>query len=173
VTDNNEIAEIVRPMINFGYSNSQTGEIGTIVINAKMNEFEAAMGLAMLDDMEYIISFLRKNYNLYKELLEDCVIFQRIRDRTGPNYMYVPVLFKDERTLIKVKAELNKNNIYPRRYFYPSLDMVSYVKSSYNCQISRDVSSRILCLPNYVGLDEDIIIYISDKIKGILTNKSI
>jgi DegT/DnrJ/EryC1/StrS aminotransferase family. len=60
VTDNNEIAEIVRPMINFGYSNSQTGEIGTIVINAKMNEFEAAMGLAMLDDMEYIISFKKK-----------------------------------------------------------------------------------------------------------------
>ncbi|BDC17405.1 DegT/DnrJ/EryC1/StrS family aminotransferase [Acidianus sp. HS-5] len=168
VTNNDSIVDTVKAMRNFGITDSQTGEIKTIGINAKMNEFEAAMGLAVLDDMEYIISTLRKNYNIYKELLSDYLEFQVIRDHTDYNYMYVPVLFPDEESVMRVKNELNKHDIYPRRYFYPSLDTISFIKSLCKCEISRRIASTILCLPNYVGLEEDTIVYISDIIKNTL-----
>ena len=170
VTNNDNLAEAAKLMRNFGISNPQTGEIKSIGINAKMNEFEAAMGLAILDDIEYIISTLKKNYYIYKDLLSDQLEFQQIRNNTESNYMYVPVLFPNEKILLKVKEELNKHNIYPRRYFYPSLDTLPFIKPSCNCEISRNISSRILCLPNYVGLKEDIIVYISDIIKKVLND---
>jgi dTDP-4-amino-4,6-dideoxygalactose transaminase len=49
--------------------------------------------------------------------------------------------------------KLNKKNINPRRYFFPSLDKLPFVNSAH-CEVSNDIASRVLCLPLYVGLEE-------------------
>lgn len=46
------------------------------------------------------------------------------------------------------------NQIYPRRYFYPSLNTINYAKGQ-TMPISESIASRILCLPLYVGLSEE------------------
>ena len=46
---------------------------------------------------------------------------------------------------------LNKENIFPRRYFYPSLNTIEYTQGE-KMPISESIASRILCLPLYVGL---------------------
>jgi dTDP-4-amino-4,6-dideoxygalactose transaminase len=62
------------------------------------------------------------------------------------------VIFESEKMTLKVKKGLEENNIYPRRYFYPSLDTLDNVKTK-NTEISKDISKRILCLPLYHELD--------------------
>jgi dTDP-4-amino-4,6-dideoxygalactose transaminase len=73
---------------------------------------------------------------------------QRISDSTRYNYSYYPVVFGTAELLQKSLAELNKYQVFPRRYFYPSLDTLNYVGSQ-QCPVSRDIAERILCLPLY------------------------
>ena len=117
--------------------------------NAKMNEFEAAMGLCILDDIEDIKTNRKKVVENYKIGLESLVTFQEQNNQASENYSYFPILFKNEEELSKVQKSLNKENIFPRRYFYPSLDTLEYIEPKQECKISRDISKRVLCLPIY------------------------
>jgi dTDP-4-amino-4,6-dideoxygalactose transaminase len=64
--------------------------------------------------------------------------------------------FESKEQLLKVQKILNENNIFPRRYFYPSLDTLEYIEPKQECHISRDISKRILCLPIYPDLDQKV-----------------
>lgn len=79
------------------------------------------------------------------------------------NYSYYPVIFGSESELLKAKNNLNKYDIYPRRYFYPSLNTLNYVKR-YSCPIAEDIAKRILCLPLYESLSEKEVKLIADLI---------
>jgi dTDP-4-amino-4,6-dideoxygalactose transaminase len=48
-----------------------------------------------------------------------------------------------------------QNNIYPRRYFYPSLNTLPFLSGSNHCPVSEDISSRVLCLPLYHDLQPE------------------
>ena len=77
----------------------------------------------------------------------------KIRNNTKWNFSYYPVTFENETKLLEKQKELNENGIFPRRYFYPSLNTLKFV-SSVEMKVSEDISKRILCLPLYVGLKE-------------------
>lgn len=53
-----------------------------------------------------------------------------------------------------IAEALEKNNIKVRRYFYPSLNTLKYLKEKNICKVSQDIASKILCLPLYYSLDE-------------------
>jgi len=76
----------------------------------------------------------------------------KLLENTEWNYSYYPVIFESEDALLKVQKALNAAQIFPRRYFYPSLNTVEFV-SNQKMVISESVASRILCLPLYVGLN--------------------
>ena len=61
------------------------------------------------------------------------------------------MIFENEQVLLKAKQALNDKSIFPRRYFYPSLNTLNFVDNK-KMIISEDISSRILCLPLYCGL---------------------
>jgi dTDP-4-amino-4,6-dideoxygalactose transaminase len=63
------------------------------------------------------------------------------------------VIFESEKRLLKAVEELNKNAIYPRRYFKPSLNELNYVEKI-AVPISEDVSNRVLCLPLFYGITD-------------------
>jgi len=152
IVNNKELVEKVRYMINFGIKNEE--EIASLGINAKMNEFEAAMGLCMLDEIDYIFEKREEVwYRYYNSLKNYCEFPQRNIYATN-NYGYFPVIFKSETELKKIKKALNEADIFPRRYFYPSLDSLSYIKNQY-MPISRDIGKRVLCLPLYPELDKN------------------
>jgi len=153
IINDDELVDKARYLINFGIENAESiPHLGT---NAKMNEFEAAMGLCVLDDIE-IINQKRKNvYELYQKELLGLVHFQEQNKNSTQNYSYFPIVFKDEEELKRVEKALNKNKISPRRYFYPSLDTISYIEPKQCMQISRDISTRILCLPVYPELSKE------------------
>ncbi len=123
-------------------------------INGKISELQAAMGLAVFPHMETILANRKAVVDCYNATLDFSTLKKiKIRENTQWNYSYYPVLFETEEQLIKVQKALNEQQIFPRRYFYPSLNTIDFVKGQ-TMSISEDVASRVLCLPLYAGLLE-------------------
>ncbi|KHD38484.1 aminotransferase DegT [Clostridium acetobutylicum] len=136
---------------NFGIESADS--IKDLGINAKMNEFEAAMGLCLLDDIDKIIERRKKVYENYMNYIKGDIYFQsRSRDCTC-NYGYFPIIFKNENMLKRVIKELINEGVRPRRYFYPCLNDLSYIKDYRKVPVAQDISKRILCLPLYDSLN--------------------
>ncbi len=163
IINDDELVQKARYLINFGIKNQE--EIPHLGTNAKMNEFEAAMGLCVLDDIEKIKNKRKSLIENYKKELKGLVQFQEQNDHATENYSYFPILFKSEKELLKIQKALNSEQIFPRRYFYPSLDTLEYIEPKQECKISRDISKRILCLPVYYDLENEIQIQIITIIK--------
>jgi len=124
-------------------------------INGKMSELQAAMGLAVLPHMQTILADRKKVIDYYNAILDFSKLQPlKIRENTNWNYSYYPVIFDSEEQLLKVQKALNENQIFPRRYFYPSLNTIDYTKGQ-SMPISENIASRIMCLPLYVGLSEN------------------
>ncbi|MBF8150972.1 DegT/DnrJ/EryC1/StrS family aminotransferase [Winogradskyella sp. F6397] len=135
---------------NFGHDGPEAFQ--GIGINAKMSEPQAAMGLAVLPYMGEILEERKHIAETYNAAFKDTTLkLFKIREGARWNYSYYPVVFKDEAELLRVKAALNQAAIFPRRYFYPSLNTLDYVESV-SCPVSESVASRVLCLPLYHGL---------------------
>ena len=167
IINDDELYRRAKAMINFGIdAQSGAGTIDMLGINAKMNEFEAAMGLCLLDDIDMIIDKRKKVYEYYKENLQHILQVQKINPDATMNYSYFPVLFDSEEVLLRVVDQLNAKEIFPRRYFYPSLDTLPYLKRSLMQPVSEDISRRILCLPLYPGLEREA----QSKIVDIILN---
>lgn len=147
--------EKAKLMINFGIPGYDT--VTELGINCKMNEFQAAMGLCVLDDIEMIIKNREKVYNRYLETIKksEKIRFQKLNPGATQNFSYFPIVFESEEILLRVVANLKMKEIYPRRYFYPSLETLPYIKGKYSTPNSSDISKRILCLPLYDSLKED------------------
>ena len=154
IINDDELVQKARYLINFGIKNTE--EIPHLGTNAKMNEFEAAMGLCVLDDIEDIKKSRKEVVENYRKELKDLVQFQEQNENASENYSYFPVVFENEEQLLKVQEALNDKQIFPRRYFYPSLDTLEYIEPKQECKISRYISKRILCLPIFVELEKDV-----------------
>lgn len=165
IIKDDEISKKLNLIKRFGHNVDEHICLG---INAKQSEFNAAMGLANLPYLSNIISTRRDISNLYDKLLSGYVKRPKPQQDLEYNYAYYPVVFKDEKQLLNVFKTLNEHNIFPRRYFYPSLNKLPYLKEYQECPISEDICSRIACLPLYVGLQPKQIEYICSLIKKSL-----
>lgn len=152
-----------KKMINFGIGGS--GIIEYLGINAKMNEFQAAMGLCVLQNIDEIICQRKNIYNRYLNIFKNYqnVNLQKYTDNAENNYSYFPIVFETENKLLDIKKNMEKTGVYPRRYFHPSLDNLKYVHSEQMGK-SNDISNRILCLP----IGQDVTNEIQDNIINII-----
>jgi dTDP-4-amino-4,6-dideoxygalactose transaminase len=148
---------------NFGHNGPE--HFHGVGINGKMSELHAAMGLSILPDVDQIIEKRKQLFTWYKKELSGCVQFIQIRPKTEWNYAYCPVLFANEDELLIAVNSLNKLDIFPRRYFYPSLNTLPYVAKS-NTLISENISSRILCLPMSHDLTSEEVQIITSTIRA-------
>lgn len=161
-----ELDEKLRRIRFFGFENhADIVEDGT---NGKMTEVHAAVGLANLKYLNAALADRKKKYAMYKDALskDNSLSFQKINE--GCNYSYFPVIFKDEATLLKVQAKLNENHIFPRRYFYPSVNTFTKLVPYTPMPVSENIASRILCLPLYFTLAQEDIDKIINIIKSSL-----
>jgi dTDP-4-amino-4,6-dideoxygalactose transaminase len=150
---------------NFGHDGPE--DYHGLGINAKMSEMQAAMGLSVLPYMEDITTERKRVCDYYDLHLDFSKVSKlKIRDHTDWNYAYYPVIFESENQLLQVQKRLNEHNIYPRRYFYPSLNTLDYVSDT-RMDVSEFVASRILCLPLYFRLEKESIGTITNLINSI------
>ena len=137
-------------------------------INGKQSEFNAAMGLANFPYISKIIAERKRVSDLYDKELSNLVQRPKQQPELEYNYAYYPVVFRSEADLLKVFDELKKQDIYARRYFWPSLNNLPYLKETNKCPISEDISSRIACLPLYPDLADEDVLRICNIIKETL-----
>ena len=166
VTNNDALQQKLFYQHNFGHKGPE--DFYGIGTNAKMSELQGAMGLAVFNHIDEIFEGRKKVVKQYQELLKDSKVKQlKIREGTDWNYHYFPVIFDCEEQLLEVKQALNDEQIFPRRYFYPSLNTLNYVNQD-RMPVSESIAIRILCLPNYVELASKDIELIADIIKNTL-----
>lgn len=149
----------------FGHNGDEHSCLG---INAKQSEFHAAMGLSNLPYVRDIIKERKRVCDLYDEYLSDLVQRPKLQKGLDYNYAYYPVIFKNEEQLLRVFEYLGKQNIFPRRYFYPSLNTLPYLDDYQECPISESICSRIACLPLFADLKNSEVNEIAKLIKEVL-----
>lgn len=135
--------------------------------NAKMNELQALMGLCCLKDVDKLVSWRHQVAAEYARAFAGTKV--RWVGRSA-NDAYCPVVFETVEQREKVYAELKEGcNVFSRRYFYPLLtDFAPYVYARNSCHIAMDVSSRVLTLPTYYGLDLDDVKAIAQNVLEIV-----
>ena len=175
IANDDKIVEKFKLLRNFGIKAEE--EVILPGINAKMNEFQAIMGLCNLENINGKIYSRKIIYNYYKEKLLNikAIKFQKIIS-SKYNYGYMPVCFENIEIRDRIYSELIKNGIKPRKYFYPLTVDFNYFKKSkdinlvekYNLKTASDIANRVLCLPLYSDLEIEIVDKIIYIIKEVL-----
>ena len=133
--------------------------------NAKMNEFQAAMGLCNLRHLDGEISKRKMVAEHYRQRLSGVsgIFLCESQKDVTPNYAYFPVVFDGyKKTRDEVFEELKKNNIVARKYFFPLVNEMDCYKSFKTADVSKTpiakhIADRVLTLPMYAGLSlEDV-----------------
>jgi dTDP-4-amino-4,6-dideoxygalactose transaminase len=153
-------------MINFGIDVSD-GSIVDPGINAKLSELHAAMGLAMLDDLDQILERRRAIADLYARSLDGAVETQAWPAAATRNGAYVPILMKDEPQCLRLKAQLESEGVEPRRYFHPPLARVPLYDHGAETPIADSASRRVLCLPVFHELQDADILAICETVRRV------
>lgn len=161
-----EDLERARKIINFGISGP--GVIEELGINAKMNEFQAAMGLCVLDEIKANIEARKKVWSFYRKELGDAVQYQQQPPTLESNFAYAPMVFKSEEEVTRITEALSRAGVQSRRYFHPSLESVSCLGKHAVQPVSSSTASKILCLPMYAGLEPGTLKTIVNIIKSEL-----
>lgn len=136
---------------NFGHAGPE--KFQNLGINGKNSEFHAALGLA---NLKYVGDIHNKRKILsarYDKNLKSINAIKPIwHEASTPNYAYYSVVFDREALLLNCIDKLKQNEIYGRRYFYPSLaSNLPYVESQ-ELENTDNISKRVFCLPLYYDL---------------------
>ncbi|MDN6166963.1 MAG: DegT/DnrJ/EryC1/StrS family aminotransferase [Staphylococcus equorum] len=176
-TSNNQLAYKLSQLRNFGLINENT--IEEPAPNAKMNEFQAAMGICNLRHIEENIDARKKVVERYRSNLKEVrgVRLSGKQEDVEPNYAYFPivvdeVLFGCDRD--ELSTFLNDNNVFPRKYFYPLTSKFDCYKHEYytdTTQIAEKVANSVLTLPLFPNLSLEKVDYICELIKSKGANK--
>jgi dTDP-4-amino-4,6-dideoxygalactose transaminase len=138
---------------NFGHAGYD--KFDGIGVNGKNSEFHAAMGLCNLKYIDQILLRRKIHGQYYQKLFSDLPVQQiRIQQDSEWNYAYFPLIFTSEEEALRVKSGLEESKVFPRRYFYPSLNQLDYTRGG-DTPISVRVAESILCLPLYYELQPE------------------
>ena len=127
--------------------------------NAKMNEFQAAMGLCNLNHIEEEIAKRKRVTQRYLENLDGMkgVKLPTIKEGLSSNYAYFPVIFDGcSLTRAQVYEKLTGENIFPRKYFYPLTNDFDCYKGHFDAgstPIAKYLADRVMTLPLYADLE--------------------
>ena len=166
-----KIGKILYQLKNFGIKNQE--EVDGIGANAKMNEFQAAMGICNLRHLDEQIGCRAKLMHHYRMRLEEVAGIHLVKpqNHVKSNYAYLPVYVDKEQYGIdrnELADQLQENGIFPRKYFYPLTSNFACYEGIYNAEmtpVAGDVSDNILTLPIYGSLCHDDVDRICDIIE--------
>ena len=156
ITKDPELLRKIALTRNFGFYGPEA--FALLCINGKNSEFHAAMGLA---NLKYINAIHQKRKLLTERYDRNLQTFKARKpiwmSEATINYAYYPIVFEREDLMHKCITMLNGNEIFTRRYFYPSLAKVlPYLKPT-EMSITENISKRVLCLPLYFELTVEVI----------------
>jgi dTDP-4-amino-4,6-dideoxygalactose transaminase len=158
---------------NFGFADQTT--VVAPGINAKMNEFQAALGLLQLKYVDRAVEKRKAIAQYYRKNLEDLPGIACLEDLPGVHhcYQYFPILIDKIQygsSRDAVFENLKEYNIFSRRYFYPLISQFPAYRGLESAKAGRmpmaeKTTAEVLCLPIYSDLDVSEAEYVLEKIK--------
>lgn len=144
---------------NFGIRGTE--KVDYVGANAKMNEFQAAMGIC---NLKYVDQEIQKRASVYEKYMEkldgiDGLQLLKKQENVVSNYAYFPIVIDEKKfghTRDEVYYQLKDNNIICRKYFYPLTNCFDCFHGKYRVEdtpIALHVSKRVLTLPMYADLE--------------------
>lgn len=153
------IQDELNSLVNFGFNGPE--DVTHISTNARMNEYEAAMGLCNLEHFWDEVAKREKAAKRYHKHLDGIGGIRFIAPQEGvtQNYAYFPVFFDGYKyTRDEIQAKLQKENILARKYFFPIIPELSCYKEQYAGQkfpVAYEASMKVLALPMFADLTEE------------------
>ncbi|QLK62404.1 aminotransferase class I/II-fold pyridoxal phosphate-dependent enzyme [Enterobacteriaceae bacterium Kacie_13] len=160
---------------NFGFVNETT--VVAAGINGKMNELQAAYGLLQLQHIDKALSERGRLHSRYQTLLSGVpgISLISVPDDVTWNHAYYPIMVNEEFGLSRdaLYELLKDHGIMARRYFYPLIStfyMYKHAESAKkeNLPVAHVLADKVICLPLYPGLEEEI----QNKIARLIINAS-
>jgi dTDP-4-amino-4,6-dideoxygalactose transaminase len=164
------ISQKLDDLKNFGITGPESVEY--VGGNAKMNEFQAAMGICNLRHVKGEIAKRKIVVERYIERLNSVKGIKLCKPQAGvkSNYAYFPVVFDGYKlNRDEVYEKLKAENIYARKYFYPLTNNFECYKGKFDVEktpVAKYISDRVLTLPLYADLVLDDVDRICDIILG-------
>lgn len=170
---NPNLGETLYSLKNFGIKSEV--DITGIGSNAKMNEFQAAMGVCNLRHINEEISKRKLVVERYRKNFKGIEGIQIMKEVEGiqSNYAYFPIVFEEKIFGVsrnEIYDRLREKQIYARKYFYPLTNTFECFHSRYNVDetpVAQHIAKRILTVPLYADLPLDTV----DKICDIILEK--
>lgn len=162
---------------NFGIESEES--IPFIGGNAKMNEFQAAMGLSNLPHIHEIIA-KRKEYTLrYRERLAQVKgvrFFVPENEWVEYNYAYFPILLTDDACMTRDELfeALHEDQVFARKYFYPIISECACYRSigeRSDLPVAHKAGQTVMTLPLYTNMGLDTVDYVCNAIEKRLGRK--
>lgn len=148
---------------NFGYDSEV--EISMLGTNAKMNEVQAAFGLATLKHIDAAIEKRKLVAEEYRRRIDSIngISYITVADDVFSNNSYFPIIIDEDKygaTRDELYQKLKENNILSRRYFYPLITEFSFYKNCENIKtssvkIAEKISNNVICLPMHHDITEE------------------
>lgn len=147
-TNDLDLAEKLRYLRNYGHK----GDYNTVYVglNARMSEFNAAVALTHLTELDKRINHrarLVKEYREYFDILG--IAYQRPIGVPNNSYFAIKTKNRDQ-----IAENLKKHGIETKKYFFPPIHLQRLFQSysSPNLPITEELSREVLCLPLHSGL---------------------
>jgi dTDP-4-amino-4,6-dideoxygalactose transaminase len=169
ITRNPELLKKLAFIRNFGISGFDSfSELG---LNGKNSEFHAAMGLVNLKYISKIHEKRKALAELYDQKLKGLKHSKPLwHNLANENHCYYPIILESEELLLKLKDQMDKQEIFTRRYFYPSLASALPYIPKLELPITEDIAKRVLCLPFYYDLTFEEVEFIARLMLRIQNN---
>lgn len=160
ITKDTALLKKLAYMRNFGFDGPESfAELG---LNGKNSEFHAAMGLA---NLKYIDQISRKRKEIterYDDKLRNLKARRPVwHPASENNYAYYPIVFDSEELMLKCIDLLKLNEVFTRRYFYPSLAKSLPYVTPKDLPVTEEIAQKVLCLPLYYDLTPEEVDFIS------------
>ncbi|MBA6384461.1 DegT/DnrJ/EryC1/StrS family aminotransferase [Colwellia sp. BRX10-6] len=159
--------ERAKRLINFGIDDN--GNITEAGINAKLNEYQCAVGLSLLDEIDNIVEHRATLFEYYRDELKHYVDMPLWFDSSSFNGAYMAISLKNKDIKELLVNELKIHNIQSRSYFSPSLESIFNKSKDYGVENSRQIVESVLCLPLHFYMtisDVDAVVKVVKKVVG-------
>jgi len=173
-----ELKKKIDLLKNFGIKNEE--EVIEVGINGKMNELQAAMGLAVLEHIEEERQKRAIIKQTYIENLKDIPGIKLMPDLPGvrSSYQYFAIRIDEEefgKSRDYVYEELKKYNVFTRKYFHPlcsNFECYKHLPSAdpKNLPVANKIGNGVLSMPFYGGIREEDTRKICEIISAIQRN---
>lgn len=163
---------------DFGIKDEEVVDV--IGPNAKMNEFQAVMGLCNLKHLQEELRKREIAVNRYRERLRNTkgLIISETQKDVSPNYAYFPLVVDEDKfghTRDEIKDLLAEHEIYARKYFYPLTNKMDCYQGRFknaDVPVAAWTADRVLTLPMSASLTVSDVDRICDLILSLNGSKS-